>query len=118
MELKYRYSESTIKPKSIEYTKTTVWLRKDIVEEKRTDTSEDGTSIAVTVYTYQEAKLSHEDFKTYSSQLSAMNAVKGINDSDNIKQIVQNGADNSDNQLIIMEAMADLYNLIATLMGL
>ena len=117
MELKYRYSESTIKPEPIEYTKNTVWLRKDIVEEKRTDTLEDGTSTTVAVYTYQEAKLSHEDFKTYSSQLSAINAVMGVNDSYNIKQLVQNGVDNGDNQLVLMEAMADLYDLIAMMLG-
>lgn len=116
MELIYKHSEGSVKPEPIEITKTTVWLRKDIVEEKRTYTVDDD-EITAPYYTYQEAKLSHEDFKTYSSQLSAMNAVMGVNDSDNIKQIVQNGVDNGDNQLVLMEAMADLYDLIAMMLG-
>lgn len=103
MELVYRKSESTNKPLTIETTPTTVFIRKDIV--KNDD-----------MYTYQEAKLSLEDFNKYSSQVAALNAVKGVNDSDNISQIVENGVDNSTNQLVIMEAMADLYDLIAALM--
>lgn len=103
MKLVYRKSESTGKPLTIETTPTTVFIRKDIVK------NED-------VYTYQEAKLSLEEFNKYSSQVAALNAVKGINDSDNISQIVENGVDSSTNQLVIMEAMADLYDLIATLM--
>lgn len=99
MELVYRKSESTNKPLTIETTPTTVFIRKDIV--KNDD-----------MYTYQEAKLSLEDFNKYSSQIASLNAIKGINDSENISKIVQNGVDNGDNQLIIMEAMADLYNLI------
>lgn len=104
MELVYRKSESTNKPLTIETTPTTVFIRKDIV--KNDD-----------MYTYQEAKLSLEDFNKYSSQVAALNAVKGVNDSDNISQIVENGVDNSTNQLVIMEAMADLYDLIAMMLG-
>ena len=103
MELVYRKSESGVKPLTIETTPTTVFIRKDIV--KNDD-----------MYTYQEAKLSLEDFNKYSSQVAALNAVKGVNDSDNISQIVENGVDSSTNQLVIMEAMADLYDLIAALM--
>lgn len=111
MELIYKHSEGSVKPELIEITKTTVWLRKDIVEEKRTYTVDD-VEITAPYYTYKEAKLSHEDFNIYSSELAAMNAVRGVNDSNNINRIIQNGVDNGDNQLIIMEAMADLYNLI------
>lgn len=111
MELIYKHSEGSVKPEPIEITKTTVWLRKDIVEEKCTYTVDD-VEITAPYYTYQEAKLSHEDFNIYAAKLAAMNAVKGVNDSNNINRIIQNGVDNGDNQLIIMEAMADLYNLI------
>lgn len=104
MELVYRKSESTNKPLTIETTPTTVFIRKDIV--KNDD-----------MYTYQEAKLSLEDFNKYSSQVAALNAVKGVNDSENISKIVQNGVDNGDNQLVLMEAMADLYDLIAMMLG-
>lgn len=111
MELIYKYAESTVKPKAIDVTQSTIYLRKDIAEEKRTYTVDD-TEMHTIYYTYQEAKLSPKEFSEYSSQIAAMNAVKGVNDSDNIEQIVENGVSSSDNQLIIMEAMADLYNLI------
>ena len=117
MEIIYNHSESAIKPKAIEHSKHTVWLRKDIVEVIRTYTLEDGTIIHTPVYEYKEAKLTHSEFAEYSSQIASLNAIKGINDSDNIKQLVQNGVDNGDNQLVIMEAMADLYDLIAMMLG-
>lgn len=111
MNILYNYSESTIKPLEIKITEETVYLRKDIKKEERM--YEDQT---ITFYTYQEAKLSPKEFEEYSAQLAAMNAVKGVNDSDNITQIVENGVSSSDNQMVIMEAMADLYDLIASLM--
>ena len=107
MELIYRPSESTVRPVEIEKTKRTVFLRKDIVEEDR-----DG----MTFYTYQEAKLSHEDFDKYASFIAATNAIKGVNDSTNIENLVDGQAIGDNNQLIIMEALADLYDVIASMM--
>ena len=112
MELTYRTSRSTIKPPEIERTKTTVYLRKDI-EEKQQIIYQNDEPIVSTYYEYQEAKLSHEDFDIYSAELASMNAVRGVNDSNNINRIIQNGVDSGDNQLIIMEALADLYSLIS-----
>lgn len=111
MELTYRTSRSTIKPPEIERTKTTVYLRKDI-EERQKIVERDDTQYTVLYYVYQEAVLSYEEFDEYASESMSMNAIKGINDSENISKIIQNGVDSGDNQLIIMEAMADLYNLI------
>lgn len=113
MNIQYMYAESSVPPQPIEVTNTTVYLRKDFstreyIEPDRYD--------VVTFYTYQEAKLTHSEFAEYSSQIASLNAVKGINDSENISKIVQNGVDNEDNQLILMEAMADLYDLLANLM--
>lgn len=115
MELTYRTSRSTIKPPEIERTKTTVYLRKDI-EERQKIVERDDTQYTVLYYVYQEAVLSYEEFDEYASESMSMNAIKGINDSENISKIVQNGVDNEDNQLILMEAMADLYDLLANLM--
>lgn len=112
MKLTYEYAESNVCPATIEMCKTTVYLRKDIKEEKRT--CSDGST--VTMYVYQEAKLSRQEFLIHADELSRINAVKGVNDSDNIAQIVMNGSDSSNNQLILMEAIADLYDLIATMM--
>lgn len=104
MELIYRPSESTVRPVEIEKAKRTVFIRKDIVEEERE---------GVTFYTYQEAKLSHEDFDKYASFIAAANAIKGVNDSTNIENLVDGQAIGDNNQLIIMEALADLYDVIA-----
>ena len=106
MELIYRPSESTVRPVEIEKSKRTVFLRKDIVEEER-----DGS----VYYTYQEAKLSHEEFDKYASFVAAKNAINGVNDSTNIVNIINGQAVGDNNQLIIMEALADLYDAIANL---
>ena len=107
MELVYRPSESTVRPVEVEKSKHTVFLRKDIVEEDR-----DG----MTFYTYQEAKLSHADFAEYSSFIVAKNAINGVNDSANINNLLDGQAIGDNNQLIIMEALADLYDVIASVM--
>ena len=56
------------------------------------------------------------EFDKYAAGIAAENAVKGANDSKNILNIQETGLNNTDNQLIIMEALADLYDLIATMM--
>ena len=112
MKLSYIKAESAFKPASVEIQKTTVYIRKDITEDKYT--YDDGsTSIK---YVYQEAALTHDEFAKYSSELMSINAVKGVDDSAKISNIL-NGQENGDNnQLIIMEAIADLYDVIATMM--
>ena len=116
MNLVYKTSESSFKPDTIESTPTAVYLRKDI-EEKQRLVDRNGESFMVQYYEYQEAKLSHEDFDIYSAELASINAVKGVNVPDNISQIMQDGVNSSDNQLVLMEAMADLYDLIAMMLG-
>jgi hypothetical protein len=112
MELIYRPSESTVRPVEVEKSKRTVFLRKDIVEEERTD--EEGN--VTVMYTYQEAKLSHAEFDEYSSFIAAKNAINGENDSANIAELMNGQAIGDNNQLIIMEAIADLYDVIARTM--
>lgn len=112
MKLNYVYSESTAKPLSIEFSKNSIYLRTNIVEETRVDEN-DTTTVW---YTYEEACLSTDEFNTYISQLKATNAIKGVNDSDNIANLIFGQENGDNNQLIIMEAMADLYDLIATMM--
>ena len=103
MELNYRYSESTVKPESIQFDKTTVYLRKNITEENRHN--EDGT--ITTLWIYEEAKLSHDEFDKYINS-------KKVEDSNSISNLVNGQAIGDDNQLSIMEAIADLYDLIAS----
>lgn len=114
MTITYMQSESIERPLLIEITTSTVYLRKDIIEEERIMVENDEPT---TFYVYQEAKLTPEEFNIYATQIASINAIKGINDSENISKIVQNGVYNEDNQLVLMEAMADLYDLIAMMLG-
>lgn len=99
MKLEYVYSESTARPQEIEVCKTTVYFRKDITTEERVFEN----SIPVTYYVYQEAKMPIDEFKKMADNQASINAVRS--------------SDNKDNQLIIMEAIADLYDAIAMLAG-
>ena len=107
MKLVYKYSESTVKPPEIERGKTTAYFRRNFVSEVRDD---------VTFWTYEEATVPVAEFDTYAAGLAAENAVKGSQDSEKIADIHTNGINSSDNQLILMEAIADLYDLIASMM--
>ena len=110
MEPKYEYSESTVRPVSVEVGKRTVFLRKDILEEERVINDETGET--VTFYVYQEAKMSHAEFNEYSSFVAAKNAIDGMNNSSNIEQLLTGQTNSDSNQLTLMEAIADLYDII------
>ena len=84
MELNYVKSQSTVKPLEIEFCKKSVYLRQNIVS--------DGE-----FWNYEEVCLTPEEFNEYVGQVKAINAIKGVN--------------SDTNQLIIMEAIADLYDL-------
>lgn len=111
MDIIYKYSESDVKPLSFEKGKRTVFLRKNIQSVERVN----AFGNTFTIWTYQEAKMSHEEFKEYSDFIAAQNAINGVNDSSNISQIIDGQENGDNNQLIIMEAIADLYDLIATM---
>ena len=111
MELTYKYAESTVQPTALEVTEGTVYLRKDISSITRTSEQGDNT----VYWTYQEAALTPEEFNEYTSLLMAENAIKGTNDSDNIVQIMVGQEAGDTNQLTIMEAIADLYDIVATM---
>lgn len=103
MKVTYVKSESTVKPDVVSIEKTTVYMRRNIVEEVRTY-----KGIPTTFYVYEEAALSHEEYSKYSNELAAINSAY-------IAQLVDEGADSINNQLILMEAMADLYEAIANI---
>lgn len=88
MELNYKLSESTVKPDDIEFGKNTVYIRKNIGT--RTD-----PNTGVVFWTYQEATLTHAEFLEYTKLMEAKKALY------------------DENQMIIMEAIADLYDKIA-----
>lgn len=111
MKITYIKSESTIKPDVVSIEKTTVYLRRNITEETRT--FEDNIT---TFYVYEEAKLTHDEFAKYANEMAKVNVVRSAYDSDNIVRLIANGSDNTNNQLILMEAIADLYDAIAATM--
>ena len=108
MDLLFITSASTIKPKFIEVGITTVYLRKDIKEETRT--TQDGQEY--TMFVYQEAALTLEEYAEYTNQIMAENALKGQNDSSNIASLMSGQVMNDDNQITIMSALADIYEAL------
>lgn len=108
MKLDYSLAISAVKPPSIEIQKTTVYLRKDF-----TEISDEKSR---PYWSYQEAAVSHEEFNKYATEQAAINAIKGIDDSENIKDLKIGQENGDNNQLIIMEAIADLYDAIASMM--
>lgn len=68
MKLNYVKSSSSVKPDLIDTTssKTTVYIRQNIVENQRTDEMSGETS---TFYEYQEAKLTKEEYREYLKEL-------------------------------------------------
>lgn len=63
MALTYISAESTVKPEELEVGKTTVYLRRNIVEEQR-DSRIEGDS-AITIYKYDEAKMTKDEALSY-----------------------------------------------------
>lgn len=94
MEIKYRSVESTIRPLSFEIAGDMVYLRKDISEVKRT--MDDQT---ITYWTYQEAILTNKDFNNYANAMLVSGQLNG-----------------NESQLVIMDAIADLYDIVASMM--
>ena len=107
MKIIYENSESTIKPLTVEVGKTTVYLRKDVELKDGTDEQ---------LWVYKEAKLTHEEFNEYSKVLAASNAISNEEVPNSISQLISGQANGDNNQLIIMEAIADLYDAIAGMM--
>lgn len=112
MELNYRYSESTVKPAALEIAEGSVYFRKEITSVTRTSEQGDETVF----WTYQEAELTPQEFNNYASLLMAEYTIKGKDDSVNIVQLMAGQEAGDGNQLIIMEAIADLYDAVASLM--
>lgn len=112
MELNYRYSESTVKPAVLEIAEGSVYFRKEITSVTRTSEQGDETVF----WTYQEAELTPQEFNNYASLLMAEYTIKGKDDSANIVQLMAGQEAGDGNQLIIMEAIADLYDAVASLM--
>ena len=69
MILNYVKSQSSVKPELIDMTssKTTVYIRQNIVEIENTNESD---NISTTFYEYEEAKLTKQEYQEYLKELS------------------------------------------------
>ena len=113
MEPKYRYSESAVKPEVIQMDGDTVYLRNGVAEIIR----EDDQGNKTTYWSYQEAVLTQDEFNIYASIIASKNAINSVGVPDNISQLVAGQEVADSNQLTVMEAVAELYDTIATMMA-
>ena len=83
MKMNYAKSKSTIKPELIDTTssKTTVYIRQNIVENKKTDEMSGKETV---FYEYEEAKLTKEEYKEYLKELEIIDIQKQRADIDYI----------------------------------
>ena len=83
MKLNYVKSQSSVKPELIDTTssKTTVYLRKNIIEKERVDKE---TGDSTTYYEYEEAKLTKKEYKEYLKELEIIDIQKQRADIDYI----------------------------------
>lgn len=101
----FHKSYSVEKQKDIYIYKDTVFLRKN-----HKTVEQNGN----TLWECDETVISIDEFNEYADFVSRQNAIKGINDSDNIASLVSGQSMNEFNQLATMEAIADLYEALAS----
>ena len=93
MKLNYIKSQSSVKPDLVDTTssKTTVYIRQNIVEKEKTvenTNSEDNDATSTTVfYEYDEAKLTKEEYQEYLKELNSSDTLQTI---ENLKAENQN----------------------------
>ena len=83
MKLNYIKSQSSVKPDLVDTTssKTTVYIRKNIVENKKTDEMSGEETV---FYEYEEAKLTKAEYKEYLKELEIIDIQKQRADIDYI----------------------------------
>ena len=83
MKLNYVKSQSSVKPDLLDTTssKTTAYLRKNIIEKERIDNE---TGVSTTYYEYDEAKLTKAEYKEYLKELEIIDIQKQRADIDYI----------------------------------
>lgn len=79
MKLNYIKSQSSVKPDLIDTTssKTTIYLRKNIVENKNIDEMSGEETV---FYDYEEAKLTNEEYTEYLKELELTDTLETIED--------------------------------------
>ena len=86
MKLNFIKSQSSVKPDLVDSTssKTTVYVRQNIVEKEKTvenTNSEDNDATSTTVfYEYDEAKLTKEEYQEYLKEINSSDTLQTIED--------------------------------------
>lgn len=85
MKLNFIKSQSSVKPDLVDTTssKTTVYVRQNIVEKEKTvenTNSEDNDATPTVFYEYDEAKLTKEEYQEYLKELNGSDALQTIED--------------------------------------
>ena len=79
MKLNFIKSQSSVKPDLVDTnsSKTTVYLRQNIIEVENTNENDDTSN---SFYEYDEAKLTKEEYQEYLKELNTANALQTIED--------------------------------------
>lgn len=128
MKLNYVKSQSSIKPDLIDTTssKTTVYIRQNIVEKEKvivnTNSDESDVTSTIVFYEYDEAKLSKEEYQEYLKEISGSDTLQTIEDlkeNDNkinstLVSIEENNLDMSDTlNIILTEVIPEIIESIS-----
>lgn len=89
--MKYVHSQSTVKPNLVEINGDQVYVRKDI-----TETTDKSGEVSITFYNYEEAIVSIAEFNALAN-----------------KALMSGQEDTTNNMLVLMEALADMYETMA-----
>ena len=126
MKLNFIKSQSSVKPDLVDTTssKTTVYVRQNIVEKEKTvenTNSEDNDTTSTVFYEYDEAKLTKEEYQEYLKELNGSDTLQTIEDlkvnddkiNSTIVSIEENNLDMSDTLNILLTEV--IPNILDTL---
>ena len=128
MKLNFIKSQSSVKPDLVDTTssKTTVYVRQNIVEKEKTvenTNSEDNDATSTTVfYEYDEAKLTKEEYQEYLKELNGSDTLQTIEDlktnddkiNSAIVSIEENNLDMSDTlNILLTEVIPDILDTLS-----
>ena len=128
MKLNFIKSQSSVKPDLVDTTssKTTVYIRQNIVEKEKAvenNNSEDNDTTSTTVfYEYDEAKLTKEEYQEYLKELNGSDTLQTIEDlktnddkiNSAIVSIEENNLDMSDTlNILLTEAIPDILDTLS-----
>ena len=128
MKLNFIKSQSSVKPDLVDTTssKTTVYIRQNIVEKEKTvenTNSEDNDTTSTTVfYEYDEAKLTKEEYQEYLKELNGsdtLQTIENLKTNDDkinsaIVSIEENNLDMSDTlNILLTEVIPDILDTLS-----